>query len=622
MSIGPIQRLGDLSGGQPILPFVRDVLRNAGRRGLLGFGLHVVGAVGEGVALLLLVPILAAVGGASRDVEFVPLYDNPDVVTSSSEPLVAILVLFVALVAGQSLLARWRHVVLADVVTRYASALRLRLASSVAEARWSAIVPLHQTDVTHALAGEVDRVTAAAHGVLAVIQVAVLLLAYLAVALTISVPMTLLGLVIGAAALVAVAPARRRARRLVDDVTRMHRRRNRVIGDFVGGLKLAKMLLAEPSFVADVTRALRSMEAEDHTRTSVAGWGAVAFQTVCALAFAAFALAAMTATPIGLPAFVALLVVASRAVPRIREARLALQAIQDDLPAHEALTRLADTLDRAVEPKAEAQTPAKRPLALRRAVALDGVSYRHPDGGALSDVSLTLPCGSLTAIVGASGSGKSTIADIFAGLLEVEFGSVRVDGHALTHATRREWRGLVAAVPQDSTFINASIAQNMRLAAPTADDAAIWRALTDAGAARFVAPLKDGLQTLMGDGGTRFTGSERQRLALARALLRRPQLLVLDEPSNALDDESEARLVRTIAGLKGTTTILMITQRPPLISIADRIVRLGNGTVLAIETSASQGGARPGQTKARSQSTEASVEPLPPSREWVDISRP
>ena len=194
-----------------------------------------------------------------------------------------------------------------------------------------------------------------------------------------------------------------------------------------------------------------------------------------------------------------------------------------------------------------------------------------------------------------------------AGLVEPGAGRVLVDGVPLTGSNRRRWRRSVAVVPQDPYLFPDTLRANLRWARPDASDADLWRALGLA-AADFVAALPDGLETFAGHRGTRFSGGERQRIALARALLREPALLVLDEATSHLDAENERRIV---AGLRAGATVVAIAHGGELPAAADRCVRLDAGRVVSIERR--RGTAR-GHAAARYATAGAEVHAAPGDR--------
>ena len=214
-----------------------------------------------------------------------------------------------------------------------------------------------------------------------------------------------------------------------------------------------------------------------------------------------------------------------------------------------------------------------------------GGSAAGPGAGigrpALEKVSLVVPARKITAIAGPSGAGKSTLADLLLGLLEPAGGEVCVDGVPLDASNRHRWRRSVAYVPQDPCLFHDTIRANLRWARPEATEAEMWQALRLAAADGFVAALPEGLDSVAGDRGGRLSGGERQRIALARALMRKPALLVLDEATGQLDAGNERRILATLASLRGRMTVVAVAHRRGLLEGADRIVLLESGRVAA-----------------------------------------
>ncbi|MFC8256653.1 thiol reductant ABC exporter subunit CydD [Streptomyces sp. NPDC057291] len=264
------------------------------------------------------------------------------------------------------------------------------------------------------------------------------------------------------------------------------------------------------------------------------------------------------------------LILAPEAYLPIRQVGAQYHAAAEGLSAAEEIFAILET-----EPRADGT--ADVPPSLR--LELEGVTVRH-EGRAepsLDGASLVVDEGETVALVGPSGVGKSTLLNVVLGFAAPDEGRIRVGGVDLATLTPERWRERIAWVPQRPQLFAGTIAENVRLARPDADDSAVTAALRDAGAYDFVAELPDGVQTLLGEDGAGLSAGQRQRLALARAFLADRPLLLLDEPTASLDGETEAGIVEAVRRLAAGRTVLLVVHRPALLSIADRVVVLEPG---------------------------------------------
>ena len=198
----------------------------------------------------------------------------------------------------------------------------------------------------------------------------------------------------------------------------------------------------------------------------------------------------------------------------------------------------------------------------------------------LSNININIPKGSMVAVVGHSGSGKSTLIDLIMGFYFSHKGDLRIDKDNINEINLSDWRMLLGYIPQQPFLFNASIRENLLWANNDARDSDVEYACRLANAEEFILNLNNKYDSLVGERGVKLSGGEAQRLCLARALIRRPKLLILDEATSSLDSHSELLIKRSIDNLVGETTIICVAHRLSTIQSADRIYHLQKGKII------------------------------------------
>jgi ATP-binding cassette subfamily C protein len=256
------------------------------------------------------------------------------------------------------------------------------------------------------------------------------------------------------------------------------------------------------------------------------------------------------------------------AINRLKQSRVSLDVVMGGL-------------EEPIASDADVGAPAL-PMTLAREIVVDKLHFRYAgaERDALAGVSVRIQRGEMVGFVGRSGSGKTTLVDCIIGLLTPDAGEVRVDGVPIRDRMRA-WRSQIGYIPQDIYLTDDSLRKNIALglAESDIDDAKVWAALEAAQMADFVRELPARLQSSVGERGVRLSGGQRQRIGIARAMYGDPAVLVLDEATSALDHQTEKAIVRTIAGLKGARTILVIAHRLTTIEDCDRVFVLERGSI-------------------------------------------
>ncbi|MDI3420507.1 thiol reductant ABC exporter subunit CydD [Streptomyces luteolus] len=279
------------------------------------------------------------------------------------------------------------------------------------------------------------------------------------------------------------------------------------------------------------------------------------------------------------------LVLAPEAYLPLRQVGAQYHAAAEGLAAAE---EIFDVLETEVPASGDGPAPSG-------AVRFEGVTVRYPGraGAAVEGAMFHVEPGETVALVGPSGAGKSTLLHVLLGFVRPDEGRVTVDGTDLATVSLDAWRERIAWVPQHPHLYAGTIAENVRLARPEASDEAVREALRDAGALGFVDALPAGVRTELGEDGAGLSAGQRQRLALARAFLADRPVLLLDEPTAALDGETEADVVDAVRRLAGGRTVLLVVHRPALLAVADRVVRVEEPEPVASGTSAASTSPQP-----------------------------
>jgi ATP-binding cassette subfamily C protein len=571
--------------GQPltVARFLAVLARYDPRKFAWTVAVQIAAALTHGVGIVLLLPILAVTGVASSQGGIAGGVRSALETAGIPVTLRWMLAAYVAIVALAAALNAYQNVLTTRYCLGFVDGLRGRMYAAIAQAEWRHLLALRHSDLLTTLTVTVGSVM---QGTIAVLRIgsAMFLIAVLsAIAIRLSPEITAVAAVSGLALTGLVWPVLARSRRLGQDLVDSNKAVMGTATDFLDGLKLAKAHGLEAGHVATFNSALgRARDSQVQLTKASAAVSAVQ-TTATALVLAVLVTVAVERLHLALNELLVLAFIFMRLVPQINGVQRDVQIAAQSMPSFEDLAAFTESCEGAGERLADA---GRQRASIGSGVVLDRVSFTYPGNGAevLHNVSLEIPSRSTTALVGVSGAGKTTLADLAIGLMAPTAGSVLIDGEPISGLPLRRWRNAVAMVPQDPFLFHETIRANLLWGRPDADEADLWAALGVAAASDFVAALADGLDTVVGDRGTRLSGGERQRLALARALLRRPELLVLDEATSSLDTEHELAIRTALAGLRGELTIIVIAHRLSTVSHADCIVVVDDGRVVEAGT--------------------------------------
>lgn len=552
----------------------QDYRAFAGRRLPLALALMIAGAVAEGFGILMIVPLVAfAMDDASLPPQIRPLLDLTAGLSRDHRFLLA-LALFVAAMSLRSLLLYARDMLTMRLQAEHEASMQLRAAATLAERGWPFAAGIGQASMQSLLLTDLNRAAlAVSYGQQIVVALAMLLVQ---AALTVFLSPTMAAIALAIILLGYALSWRwvRRARRTgvmlstaFDESTaagfRVH-----------AGLKAALAQGTVPQFLREYRSSLSNVM---QTWIALARDSALLrASSAIASAFAAslLLLAGVWLLDLPLALLLPLLVLFARMAGPAQSLQQSLQTAAAAAPAFAAVEARIGPLPRS----AGIRERDRQPLAWTQ-LDLIGVVYRHSSNNGVSGVSMSLRAGEWVGIGGDSGAGKTTLVDLVAGLLPPQSGTIVVDGEPLEGPLLDQWRDSLAYVGQDDLVFDDSVRGNLLADGLVADDAEMWAALDAVGLKPRIEALAAGLDQPVGDRGSSLSGGERQRLALARALLRRSSLLILDEATAALDGATEARVMHAMRSIHPRPAAIVVAHRDRTLAACDRCVSIAQGTL-------------------------------------------
>ncbi len=556
-----------------LVPSLKWLFHLANYKSIISFLLFIILGLLQGVSVFMIVPLLSLLGVGQNNSE--TKLDKIQVVFQKIGipiTIYSVVILFFCFVLSHALLKLYSTNLNATIVQDYANRLRKRLHVAILESKWKQIIESRSSDIIDVLSRDVNQVAFAVSSIFQLLSNVILVLVHVFIAAYISIKFTFI--VLSGAGIIFFFQ-----RKLFTKSFEKGKRVNfsmkelqHSLQELFQNIKQAKSMGAnkQQAIVFDtISDSVYNTNQQMSREKTVADFS---FEIAGALLICGFLIVVFYIKLHHVIDLLLLMYLFSRIFPGLKYFNTQSSLVFSLMPiVGEVKNKLF-----FLESQSEGLGQINAVPSLKNEIKIKNVSFSYPQKSIFNSIDLIIPANKITVISGSSGEGKSTLADLITGLHEPNEGEILIDDKTIEQIGLANWRQVISYMPQESFLMHESIRANFKWAAPNVTDEQIWKALEDSEAKEFVSLLPEGIDAIVGDKGTKLSGGQRQRIALARALVRKPKLLILDEATNALDEENESKIFDTIFKLK-ETTVLIITHRKSLLEKADLAYTLEKG---------------------------------------------
>jgi ATP-binding cassette subfamily C protein len=555
---------------------VADVARLAppGRRALVILGTFVANVL-DLIGITMMVPMIMAAANLKEGTKgsVVAIHNALDAIGLPFAPIPILTVIVVGLVLKAVVsIAVTRYV--GNVVAAITRDMRIRLIRSLLGARWSYFVRQPIGRLAFAIGPEADAAGQCFENLNGLLALVLQVVLFVTVAALLSWQLVVIALISALVSLVWFGGLVQRGRAAAKEQRRRMRQRSAKFTDTLLGIKPIRAMGRTDRFAEVFEKEARDTAESARTAVLSGEYAADLQEPVIGALLAVGLYLAISSLTLQVHDVLIMSILMVKTVTALLPMQRQAQRFIQSHDQYRSLRELLRTTERAREEAHGGLTPC-----LGQAVRFDGVAFGYGERPILQGLELEIPTGAITAIVGPSGVGKSTIVDLLLGLYRPNAGAVRVDGIDLRDIDLTAWRHGIGYVPQEVLLFHDTVRHNVTLYEEGIPDESVVEALKAAGAWGFVREMPDGLDTVVGERGNRLSGGQRQRISIARALLHRPRLLILDEATTGLDPETERGIceqVRRLCAEQGLT-VLAVSHQPAWQQAADRLYRIGEG---------------------------------------------
>lgn len=529
-----------------------------------------------GISIVMLVPMLGLLEVSTGSVSALKLLMLPLQGLSPAAQIAVMIGIYFILIVLKAYLGWLLKIRQSEFLEEYSLNLRQELYHTVSTARWEQLAAGKQTDTIDLFTAQCSQVSQGVSMIIALLSSVVTAFVSLGIALWLSLPVTVFVLFFGCGFAWVFRHLMKESKRYGDEMIRINRVMYSELYSQLRSIKEVRSYGVQKEHADFFEEISRSSKAAKLKFMRQQAFPSMLYSIAAAGMIAVIFLIGVLLFHMDTARLMVLVYVFTRLWPVFSGFINKIAAIQTTIPAYEKLMEALGTL--SVEKSGQVQTA---PIPFEKEIEFRNVCFAYQGSGesVLHNVNFTLKKGSITALMGRSGAGKTTIADLLMGFLEPTSGEILIDGIKLSDENLPGWRHNLGYIPQEPLILNATVRENLQRFHPAATQAEMEKALKKAYIWDVVENLPQGIDTVLGDGGIRLSGGERQRIVLARVLLGNPRLIVMDEATSAMDYESEMAVRNAIRDLNEQVTILIIAHRLATVRTAKYGLVLENGKI-------------------------------------------
>jgi len=553
---------------------VKSLFAEVNQRALISLALQLFLGLTEGASLLMIIPLLSIAGVKDNGQEaseipesFSRLFDA----VGLDFTILSIVITYILMLSFYSLLKYFQSINTSKISQTVVLKWRINFFKELTKASWSSFKKHKAADYLNIINTETRKIGVIVNQVVHLVGNLILILVYIGVSGVLSFKLTLIAVVPLMLMGILIRSTNRKTYEIGKSSVNFNQNVQHIVLEYLSAMKLVKVYQKEEDHIEGFVNANSALEekvikfqiATQRVKTTIE-----ILASICIAAYIYFALVVFESN---LTEVLLLIFIFARLVPKAIKVAGNYQQILNLLPAVERINKLLQGLtSNDGSHTASLQTIKK----IQHGISFDKVSFSYGEASVLNAISFDIKAPGLTLLKGGSGRGKSTIIDLILGMEKANSGAILVDGKPLESYQQDAWKSLISYIPQDPYLFHSTIKENILLGNPSASEQEVWDILKSFSADQFVEKLPNGIETIVGDRGALLSGGEKQRIILARALVRKPNILILDEATNALDDENTIAIAQCLVQLKADTTIIFATHQDHFDAISDHIIDL------------------------------------------------